>query len=196
MCLAQRRAIATAGAIRIVILQADDVPTIQRLYEANPEYSLQVMGRAPRANDAHDDFHDTPPAEFTWRAQWMLGFVDGRGQLVGVAGVVADLFAPTVWHIGYFMVETRQHGAGTARAIYDALESYIRLQGAAWLRLGVVVGNTRAEKFWTRCGYIETRTRDNYALGDKVHVVRVMVKPLAEGLVSEYLRLVPRDKPE
>jgi GNAT superfamily N-acetyltransferase len=169
---------------------------IQRLYEANPEYSRQVMGRAPQQNDAYDDFHDTPPTEFTWRAQWMFGFVDANDHLVGVAGVVADLFAPAVWHIGYFMIETRQHGAGLARPIYDALEGYIRAQGAMWLRLGVVVGNGRAEKFWARCGYIETRRRNNYALGDKVHIVRVLVKPLCDRPVSEYLQLVPRDKPE
>ncbi len=193
--LADRSQIATSGDLRIVVLTAADVPVIQQLYEANPEYSLQVMGRPPKPNDAHDDFHDRPPTDIPLREQWMWGFVDSHNELIGVACIAADLFAPTVWHIGYFMIETKQHGAGVARAIYDALEAYIRDQGAVWLRLGVVVGNAPAESFWLRCGYTEVRTRDSYVLGDKTHVVRVMVKPLSGGALSEYLQLVPRDQP-
>lgn len=195
MSFADRLLVATSDDVRIVVLTAADVSAIQRLYEANPEYSLLVMGRLPKPNDAHDDFHDLPLTDIPLREQWMWGFVDSRDELIGVAGIVADLFAPTVWHIGYFMIETKQHGAGVARAVYDAIEAYIRNQGAVWLRLGVVVGNTRAEKFWLRCRYTEVRTRDNYVLGDKTHVVRVMVKPLLGGALSDYLQLVPRDRP-
>ena len=196
MSFANRLQVATSGDVRIVVLAAADIPAIQRLYEANPEYSLLVMGQPPKPNDAHDDFHDLPPTDIPLREQWMWGFVDSRDELIGVAGIVADLFAPTVWHIGYFMIETKQHGAGLARAIYDASEAYIRDQGAVWLRLGIVVGNERAEKFWGRCGYIEVRTRDNYVLGDKTHVVRVMVKPLREATIEQYLSLVARDRPD
>ncbi len=196
MSFADRALIATAGDVRIVVLTASDIPEIQRLYEANPEYSLNVMGRPPKPNDAYEEFFDTPPPEFPWRAQWILGFVNAGDKLIGVASIVADLFAAAVWHIGYFMIETKRHGAGLARAIYDALEAHIRREGAVWLRLGVVVGNGRAEKFWARCGYMETRRRENYVLGDAVHTVRVMVKPLRERSIDDYLSVVPRDRPE
>jgi ribosomal protein S18 acetylase RimI-like enzyme len=180
---------------RIIELIEADIAVMQALYDANPEYSLLVMGRAPQDGDAHAEFHDRPPAEFSMGKKWMLGFVAADDELIGVAEVVSDLFADSVWHIGYFMVATAQHGSGLARRLYDALEGYIRSQGANWLRLGVVVGNARAEQFWQRCGFIETRTRDHYPLGEKIHVVRVMVKPLTAGSISQYLALVPRDCP-
>jgi GNAT superfamily N-acetyltransferase len=196
MSLSDRPLIGSVGDIRIVVLSAEDVPAIQRLYEANPEYSLQVMGRLPKPNDAHDDFHDLPPPDIPLRAQWMWGFINSHDELVGVAGIVADLFAPTVWHIGYFMVETKRHGTGAARAIYDVIETYIRDQGAKWLRLGVVIGNARAEKFWASCGYTEVRQRGNYQLGDLTHTVRVLVKPLDGAPIDAYLALVARDRPD
>jgi hypothetical protein len=33
-------------------------------------------------------------------------------------------------------------------------------------------------------------------LGDKTHVVRVMVKPLREATIEQYLSLVARDRPD
>jgi GNAT superfamily N-acetyltransferase len=177
-------------------LLAGDVPVLQELYEANPEYSLAVLGRLPKASEASDDFHDRPPPEFAMGRKWMLGFASDDNELVGVAEIVSDLFAQSVWHIGYFMLATNRRGGGDAFRVYIAIESWIRRQNARWMRLGVVKGNGRAERFWARCGYTETRVRENYVLGEKTHVVRVMVKPVAGGALSDYLQLVPRDRPD
>ena len=181
---------------RIIELIADDIAALQRLYEENPEYSLSVLGRAPKASDAFDDFHDRPPPEFPMGRKWMLGFITDDNVLVGVAEVVSDLFAHSVWNIGYFMLATNRHGSGDALRLYAALESWIGRQHARWLRLGVVLGNRRAERFWQRCGYAETRTRENYLVGEKAHTLRVMVKPITHGVLSDYLQLVPRDRPD
>ena len=66
--------------------------------------------------------------------------------------------------------------------------------GAKWLRLGVVAGNTRAERFWEKCGYREVRTREGVRMGERLNTLRVMMKPLGRGSVDEYLQLVPRDQ--
>ena len=68
-------------------------------------------------------------------------------------------------------------------------------QGARWLRLGVVRGNARAERFWERCGYVQVRERGPVQMGRKTNLLRVMVKPLAGGTLDEYLALVARDRP-
>ena len=85
---------------------------------------------------------------------------------------------------------------GEAKAVYEALEAWAVSNGAKWLRLGVVKGNVRAEKFWERAGFIEVRTRQGVEIGTKVNTVRVMSKALAGGSVAEYLALVVRDRPE
>ena len=66
-----------------------------------------------------------------------------------------------------------------------------RLQNAA---ASMSTGNTRAEQFWERCGYHEVRRREGIPMGVRVNDVRVMVKPLAEGSIADYLAQVARDR--
>jgi len=63
------------------------------------------------------------------------------------------------------------------------------------MRLGVVVGNTRAERFWSRCGFLPVRLREGYVIGRQTNVVAVLVKPLADRTLQDYLALVARDRP-
>ena len=58
--------------------------------------------------------------------------------------------------------------------------------GAKWLRLGVVAGNTRAERFWEKCGYREVRTREGVRMGERLNTLRVMMKPLGRGSVGPF----------
>jgi hypothetical protein len=76
-----------------------------------------------------------------------------------------------------------------------ALEAWMAGEGAQWSRLGVVVGNARAERFWQREGYRDVRRREGVQIGDRVNDLRVMAKPLAGGTLAQYLELVARDRP-
>jgi GNAT superfamily N-acetyltransferase len=185
-----------AGEYRAFEMEGHDVARLQRFYDANPEYHNAAGGQAPRPGEAEYDFHALPAAEFAYTRKWMLGFEDAAGELVGVADVIADLFARRVWHIGLFIVATRLHGQGVAAVLYGALEAWMREQGAHWLRLGVVEGNTRGERFWEKCGYVEVRRRAGYPVGARLATLRVMVKPPAHGHLEAYLAAVERDRPE
>lgn len=81
-------------------------------------------------------------------------------------------------------------------AIFEALEVWAASQGARWLRLEVVKGHARAERFWERAGFVEARTRDAVQIGDRVQMIRVMSKALAGGSMVAYLAMVPRDRAE
>jgi GNAT superfamily N-acetyltransferase len=185
-----------AGAFRAFELSAAEIPTLQRFLDANPEYCLAVNGEPPGAREAHEEFHGTPPAGMTWSNKWLIGFADEADTMAGFASVVSDLVAPGVWHIGLFIVATSRHGSGAAQAMYRPLEAWAVGQGAQWLRLGVVAGNARAERFWERAGYAEVRRRGGVEIGRRTPAVRVMVKPLAGGTLPRYLALVVRDRPE
>ncbi len=65
-----------------------------------------------------------------------------------------------MWLVGLFIVATSLHGSPAAREIYGELERWMQRNGAQWVRLGVVVGNQRAERFWERQGFTEVRRRD------------------------------------
>ena len=184
---------------RFRILADEDAPELQRFFDANPEFFLRVEGRPPGADAAAQELADVPPAEMPYRETLVLGVSDADdpgGTLVGMASIVAGFIADDVWHLGLFIVATALHGSGAAQTMYGALERWVAARGARWIRLGVVVGNAPAERFWVRSGYVETRRRGPLAMGQKTNVLRVMVKPLAGGTLAEYLAAVERDRPE
>lgn len=171
-------------------------PELQRFFEANPPYFLAVNGEPAGPGEAHEEIHGELPSGWSFTKKWLVGYVDGAGSLVAMANVITDLLAPGVWHIGLFIVATSRHGNGDAQALYHGLEGWAMHNGAEWLRLGVVHGNLRAERFWESLGFVQTRTRTGVAMGRLSQTLRVMVKPLLGAGLEHYLSLVPRDRPE
>lgn len=189
-------ALFSGPSFRALEIGEDGVPELQRFFEANPEYFRIVGGEGPGADTAREEFEDRPPAGWPYGRVWLVRFVDGAGNMIGVAEVVSNLLAVGVWHIGLFLVATSLHGSGVARVLYAGLEDWMRRGGARWLRLNVVVGNDRAERFWERAGFREVRRRGGVEIGRRINTVRVMTKPLANGPLAEYLQMVARDRPE
>jgi len=175
---------------------ADSVALLQRFFDANPDYFLAVNGEIAGTDEAHEEVHGSLPPGWPFTRKWVVGIVDSKGALVAMMNVVSDLLAAGVWHIGLFMVAVEVRGTGLAQALLRRLERWALAGGAAWLRLGVVSGNARGEKFWESAGFVEVRRRDGMAMGRKVNTVRVMVKPLAGKTLPDYLAQVARDRPD
>ena len=186
-----------AGATWAAIeLTPDDAPALQAFLNDNPLYSEIVNGRPFGPNEAWQVITDRPP--FPHRAAHACAVVDQTGQWLAFVSWVDDLIAPGVCHIGLFLTATALHGSGLAHELYTALEARAQRDGARWMRLGVVVGNTRAERFWARMGFEEIRQRHGMPYEGPSTSVRVMLKaldgqPLAAQLES-YLELVERDR--
>jgi GNAT superfamily N-acetyltransferase len=181
--------------LRIVELGADTEPLLQRFFEANPFYFESVHGEPAQIGEAHQEIFDELPAGWSFTKKWVLGYFDTEGNMMAMANVVSDLLAGNVWHIGTFIVATEWHGTGKALALYQGLEAWALSCGARWLRLGVVAGHHRAERFWSSRGYAEVALREGISMGKRVNVVRVMVKSMyGEGL-SKYFDLMARDRP-
>lgn len=176
-------------------LAPDELPALQALFEANPGYFLAVSGEPPRPTEARDEYEEAPPAHLPHGRRWFLGLFDRAGTLQGVCIVVQDLCVVGIWHIALYLWATGLHGTGAPRDVHAALEAWALRGGAAWLRLGVVVGNGRAERFWEKLGYAEVRRREGVPAGARRNVVRVMVKPLRGEPLGDYLAQVPRDQP-
>jgi len=182
----------TSGDFRAYELAAADIARLQRFFEANPEYFLAISGAPAEPTEAYDEFHSKPPADWPLGRTWSIGF-DAGPELAGVATLAADLLAPGVWHVGLFMIAESRRGSGTQ--VFRDLEAWMRRQGAQWLRLGVVVGNERAERFWRGQGFVEMRRREGFKKGQRTSQLVVMAKALDEGTWHDYARLVPRDQP-
>ena len=182
--------------LRTIEITAAHAPELQRFFEANPEYFLAVNGEPAGPNEAHEEIHGELPAGWRFTKKWLVGYMDAQNTMVAMANVVSDLLAPGVWHIGLFVVANSRHGTGDAQALYRGLESWAATNGAAWLRLGVVQGNARAERFWEALGFVQSRIRSGVEMGRLTNTLRVMFKPLAGGTREAYLSLVPRDRPD
>ncbi|MDC8772526.1 GNAT family N-acetyltransferase [Roseateles albus] len=184
--------------IQCMALESEDIPALQAFFDANPEYFLIVGGEAAGPNLATEEFHELPPAEFSYSRMHYLAFtaVEPREPWRAIVQITSDLMAEGVCHIGLFIVATAQHGRGDAQALFDCIERWAANQGARWLRLGVVVGNLRAERFWASQGFVELRQRHGVPSGSRLNSIRVMLKPLAGATQAEYLALVARDRPD
>lgn len=169
---------------------------LQRFLEANPEYYHDFYGEPPGADEAAKEIHDPLPEGWSYTKKWLIGYADRSGELVALANIVSDLIAPTVWHIGFFVVATSRRGSGLAQIIYSGLERWMLENGAQWLRLGVVAGNARGEGFWAANGFLETRTRTGTPYRKRTQTMRVLYKPLAGGSLEDYRALIARDRPD
>jgi GNAT superfamily N-acetyltransferase len=182
--------------LTVIELKAGTEPLLQRFFEDNPLYFLSVNGEPAGPTEAHEEVHDPLPAGWAHTRKLVLGYVASDGSLAAMANIVSDMLAPAVWHISTFIVATARHGSGNAATLYQGLEAWASKHGAQWLRLGVVRGNARAERFWERQGFSETRVRHGVQMGRHTNTLRVMFKPLTGGTLEQYLALVARDRPD
>lgn len=177
-----------------------DAPLLQVFLDANPEYFERIGGAPPKPDEADTELAERPPAELSWREHFNIGLwreaAETAPELIGIAIVDSDLVIEGCWHVALFIVATTLHGQGIAPRSYQALEQWAETQGARWMRLGVVLGNARAEAFWQRQGFVELRRREGVPANDRLNTVRVLLKPLREPDVAPYLALVGRDRPE
>ena len=173
-----------------------DLPELQRFIEANPQYWRVVMECEPPATAAREMFDDRPPADWAWERQWLVALREARGDMISIVQVTEGLLAPRVWHVGLFVTAARLHGTGGSEKAYAALERWMQASGARWVRLGVVVGNVRAERFWEKVGFSEVKRRYGIEVEGRERDLRVMVKVLGDASLRDYLELVERDRPE
>jgi GNAT superfamily N-acetyltransferase len=181
--------------LRVVPLTAADEPAVQAFFEANPGYFMTCNGEPPRPSEAQEELSGDVPPEFAYRQRWIWGYVDAQGSLVALVNTLADLWAPGVWHIAFFIVASSRHGSGDAGLIHQDIERWAQANGAQWMRLVVVQGNHKAERFWAKTGYQQTRTREGIEMGKRVNTLRMMIKPLEGRTVEAHLERVPRDRP-
>ena len=135
----------TAAGCVAVPLQPEDAAALQSFLDANPVYSEQVAGRPWLPDEAASELAERPPSDWPQGATRHLALLEAQtGAWRGLLFYTEDLLAPQVWHLALFLVDTAWHGTGLAAALHEAWAAHAAARGARWLRLGVVVGNTRA----------------------------------------------------
>ena len=176
-------------------LLAHEVPRLQSLFDANPAFSMRVNARPFAPDEAQEEFDSYPPPGLGYTRRYFLGLFDRTGELAGLAVVFADFCAPAVWHVSFFLLAESLHGRGVGARAWRALEAWMVGAGARWVRLGVVVGNAPAERFWERAGFVDVHLRRGMDTGGRSNDIRILARSPAGEPVEAYLALVPRDRP-
>ncbi|PRA15818.1 MULTISPECIES: GNAT family N-acetyltransferase [Pseudomonas] len=185
----------SVAGIQVKELGGRDEAQLQRFFERAPDYFIAVNGEPATPTEAREELLGQLPPGWACRRMYWLGYRDLDNQLVAVVNIAADVLAVGVWHIGLLLVDARLHGTGLAQQLHADLEAWAVRNGAQWLRLTVVIGNTKAERFWPRLGYVQVRTREGITMGRQVNRVSIQVKALVGEQLDEYLQRVERDRP-
>jgi GNAT superfamily N-acetyltransferase len=181
--------------LRTIELTLENAALLQEFFDDNPAFFMATSGEPAGPVEAIEEITSQVPVDMPFTKKWIVGYVQRDGSLAAMANIMTDLFAGSIHHIGTFIVATRLHGTGRADMLYAGIERWAASNGGAWLRLGVVRGNSRAERFWASQRFIPVRERPGIRMGERIVTVRNMVKPLAGGSLEEYFALAPRDRP-
>src|SRR5579862_1673390 len=91
-------------------LCASEVPQLQALFDANPEYFVTINGHPAKPDQARIEFEELPPAHIVYTRRYVIGLFDAHDALAGIAGVLSDLMIERVWHVGLFIVASDLNG--------------------------------------------------------------------------------------
>lgn len=154
-------------------LEPCDVERLQRLLERCVDYSVVVDGDAVSPTAADETLLDVPPGQSPDQ-KFVVGLVDGHGEIAGVLEGLRDYPDPGVWWVGLLLLapETRQQGIG--RRLLTAFANHVRSSGGRAIMLGVVADNRRALGFWREIGFTTVRTTEPRTFGKKIQTVQVM----------------------
>lgn len=105
--------------------------------------------------------------------KYYLGFYDGGG-LAAVLDLILDCPRKGTAFIGFFMVDAARQGRGTGSALVREVESALKEEGFAQVRLGYVETNPQSRAFWEKNGYAPTGIKSDTG----AYVVVIMEREL------------------
>lgn len=157
-------------------LEAQHLPAIQELIEADPNYVERVEGRPPTADDARALLAAAPTG---WEdTKVVLGAFVGD-TLVAVVDLLLGFPAAATAHIGLLQVHAHHQGQGLGRSTHNALLDWVR---GHWpetkiLRSAIVATNaTNADPFWSAMGYVPTGSPLPYDAGAQQSTVQIWTR--------------------
>ena len=62
---------------------------LQKFFEQNPQYFLQVLGEPVSSNAAHEEIHAAPPSGWPYTKRHMIGYLDQVNSIAAIASNVS-----------------------------------------------------------------------------------------------------------
>jgi ribosomal protein S18 acetylase RimI-like enzyme len=156
-----------------------DSQAIQTLYEKCLDYMLLVDGHPAGVNAGAEAFQDVPQGRSP-DDKLILGILDRQGELVGLLDALQHYPDETTWWIGLLLFTPAARSQGLGERVVQGFAGYVQSNGGQAIMLGVVEDNPRAYQFWQRMGFETVHKTEPRQFGDKIQVVNVMRRILAE----------------
>ena len=105
------------------------------------------------------------------RDVFLHGIFDGS-RLIGLVLLIRNFLQRRQWCLRTMLIVPERRGSGLGGAVYQALSTWSKQQGAASMLVAVLEANSAALRFWQRLGFAEVRRQAFSGVGvamDLVH---------------------------
>ncbi|SEM71189.1 GNAT family N-acetyltransferase [Paenibacillus sp. OV219] len=122
------------------------------IFNTNPQFNL--ISKDKSTLTAEDIAAELKDAEQAGAERYLLHDND---QFVGILELLMHNPKDSCTWIGLLIINGRCHGQGYGSAALELFDSVMRERGVQSHRLGVLVNNPNAHRFWQRHGCVEVR---------------------------------------
>ena len=147
-----------------------DIAAALELLRTNPAY-FRIVPPEQTFESVAFDIRRLPPRTVP-EDKFYLGFWDGE-TLAALLDLILHYPNRQTAFFGFFMLASSRQGRGEAAALMEEAVAALRRSFSA-VRLGVAAGNTRAEHFWTKLGFVPT----GVVIPEEAYKIVVMEKTL------------------
>jgi GNAT superfamily N-acetyltransferase len=128
-----------------------DAPTVAAFCRASSAFFTLVAGTFDADDTARDVLDARPPGVGSDRLH-AIG-VERGALLAAVVDLLEDYPGERDWYVGLLLVTPGERHQGVGRAVWDAMEEWIRSRGGHRVNLIVQEQNPDAARFWESAGF-------------------------------------------
>jgi len=153
----------------------DHAPSILAIYQASPQYFLDVEGKLPDLESVRKDLADSPAAR---SEKYFKQFLLVKLNDAPIAVVDLHVHHPKekTCYLGLLVLHADHSSKGWGRKIFSLIEDYVvRALGCEMIRLGVSDANA-CSGFWLKCGFALSGHEFEHAGVAKTTLVREFQK--------------------
>jgi RimJ/RimL family protein N-acetyltransferase len=150
----------------------DDLNLVQDLCKRCTDYYEHCEQRPTPGTAAEDIFTELPP-EKTLEDKYVIGIFNKDNKLIGVIEGVVN-FPLGSWFMGLMIIDPLYRNARLGENIFTKFKDWVQNSNLKEIRLGVIIENEKAIKFWKKLSFQEFKRLENYQIGDNETTVIAM----------------------
>ena len=131
---------------------AADEASVQKLFEADPEYFKIVEGAPPGPSEFQNLITELAPGK-THEDKFVYSVLRPGSNIAAVIDMVRNHPDDGIWFVGLLFVARDLRGRGLGRRLVEAICNHIAGHGGHAVRIAVAKKNRNAMQFWARAGF-------------------------------------------